>query len=95
MRYITIPGMMPTIVIILIFTIGNMMNVGFEKVILMYNPATYDVADVIQSFVYRRGIIDYDYGFGAAVGLFNSVINFGLLVGANALAKRFSETSLW
>ena len=95
MRYITIPGIMPTIVIILIFTIGNMMNVGFEKIILMYSPGIYEVADVIQTYVYRRGLIDFDYSFSAAVGLFNSVINLALLVGANYLARRVGETSLW
>jgi putative aldouronate transport system permease protein len=95
MRYITIPGIMPTIVIILIFTMGNMMNVGFEKIILMYNPATYEVADVIQSYIFRRGLIDFDYSFSAAVGLFNSVINLALLVAANYLARRIGETSLW
>ena len=95
MRHITIPGIMPTIVIILIFTIGNMMNVGFEKIILMYSPGIYEVADVIQSYVYRRGLIDFDYSFSAAVGLFNSLINLALLVGANYLARRIGETSLW
>ncbi len=95
MRFVTIPGIMPTIVIILIFTIGNMMNVGFEKIILMYTPATYDVADVIQTYVYRQGLIELEYSFSAAVGLFNSVINFALLVGANQLARRIGDTSLW
>ncbi|MDD9989566.1 MAG: ABC transporter permease subunit [Spirochaetaceae bacterium] len=95
MRFITIPGIMPTIVIILIFTVGNMMNVGFEKIILMYTPATYDVADVIQTYVYRQGLIELEYSFSAAVGLFNSVINFALLVGANQLARRIGDTSLW
>ena len=95
MRFITIPGIMPTIVIILIFTVGNMMNIGFEKIILMYTPATYDVADVIQTYVYRQGLIELEYSFSAAVGLFNSVINFALLVGANQLARRIGETSLW
>ena len=95
MRFITIPGIMPTIVIILIFTVGNMMNIGFEKIILMYTPATYDVADVIQTYVYRQGLIELEYSFSAAVGLFNSVINFALLVGANQLARRIGDTSLW
>ena len=95
MRFITIPGIMPTVVIILIFTVGNMMNIGFEKIILMYTPATYDVADVIQTYVYRQGLIELEYSFSAAVGLFNSVINFALLVGANQLARRIGDTSLW
>jgi putative aldouronate transport system permease protein len=72
-----------------------MMSVGFEKVILLYNEATYETADVISSFVYRRGILQASYSFATAVSLFNSVINFTLLIIVNQVAKRFSETSLW
>ena len=93
--HITLPAIRPTIIIILIFSIGALMSEGFQKIILMYNPATYDVADVISTYVYRRGLIDMDYSFSTAVGLFNSVVNFGLLIGANALSKRVSEVSLW
>jgi putative aldouronate transport system permease protein len=71
------------------------MSEGFQKIILMYNPATYEVADVISTYVYRRGLVQMEYSYSTAVGLFNSVINFGLLVGANALSKRVSEVSLW
>ena len=85
----------PTIIIILIFNMGALMSEGFEKIILMYNPATYEVADVISSYVYRRGLIDMEYSFSTAIGLFNSVINFGLLVGANAVFKKISEVGLW
>ncbi len=93
--HITLPGIRPTIIIILIFNMGALMAEGFEKIILMYNPATYEVADVISTYVYRRGLIDLEYSFGAAIGLFNSVINFGLLVGANAVFKKISEVGLW
>lgn len=93
--HITLPGMMPTIVILLILRMGSMMSVGYEKIILMYNPLTYETADVISSYVYRKGIFEAGYSFGAAVGLFNSVINFALLIAANYLSKRFSETKLW
>lgn len=93
--HITLPGIMPIIIIMLILRIGNMMSVGYEKTILLYNPMTYETADVINSYVYRKGILGADYGFSAAVGLFNSVINFGLLILANRLSKRFSETSLF
>ncbi|MCL4487187.1 MAG: ABC transporter permease subunit [Chloroflexi bacterium] len=95
MWHITLPGIMPIIIIMLILRIGNMMSVGYEKTILMYNPMTYETADVINSYVYRQGILQADYGFSAAVGLFNSIINFGLLIAANRFSKRLSETSLF
>nr|WP_248930774.1 ABC transporter permease subunit [Paenibacillus hamazuiensis] len=95
MRHVTIPGMMPTIVILLILQIGGMMNVGFEKIILLYNPQTYETADVISSFVYRRGILEANYSFSTAVGLFNSAVNFMLLIVANRLSRKINETSLW
>ena len=92
---ITIPGIMPTIVILLILRMGTVLNVGFEKIILLYNPTTYETADVISSLVYRRGMQNFDYSFSAAVGLFNSVINFALLVVANFISRKVNETSLW
>ena len=93
--YITIPGIMPTIVILLIFRIGSLMNVGFERVFLLYNPAIFDVSDVISTFVYRRGLLDQDFSFATAVGLFNSVINITLLIIANGISRRVNETSIW
>ncbi len=93
--HISIPGIMPTITILLILSIGSMLSVGFEKIILMYTPATYDTADVIATYVYRRGIIGGQYSFSAAVSLFNSVINFLLLITANGLSKRYAKNSLW
>ena len=93
--HITLPGILPIIIIMLIIRIGHMMNVGYEKTILMYNPMTYETADVINSYVYRKGILQADYGFSAAVGLFNSVVNFALLLLANRFSKRLSETSLF
>ncbi|THF78740.1 ABC transporter permease [Cohnella fermenti] len=93
--YITLPGLVPTIMIMLILRIGNMMNVGFEKIILLYNPATYETADVISTYVYRKGILEMSWSFGAAVGLFNSVINLLLLVLANYISRRVNQNSLW
>ncbi|MFF2885928.1 ABC transporter permease [Paenibacillus sp. NPDC057967] len=95
MLSITLPGIMPTIIILLIINIGNFMVVGFDKIILLYNSATYETADVIGSFVFRRGITEANYSFTAAVGLFNSVINFTLLVLVNQLAKKKADSSLW
>lgn len=95
MWHVTLPGIMPTIIIMLILRLGSMMSVGFEKIILLYNEVTRETADVISSFVYRRGILDGDYSYSAAVGLFNAVINFTLLVIANKTSKKVSETGLW
>lgn len=95
MRHITLPSLAPTAVMLLILALGNLMNVGFEKIILMYSPATYDVADVISTYVYRRGILSAQYSFGAAVGLFNSVINFLLLLTVNKLSRRYTQIGLW
>lgn len=95
MLHITLPGIMPTIVILLILDIGKLMNVGSEKVILLYNPATYETADVIGSYVYRIGLLELNYSFSSAVGLFNSVINFSLVIFSNWLSRKLNETSLW
>ncbi len=95
MWHVTLPGIRPTIVILLIFTVGNLMNVGFEKIILLYNPAVYEVADVVQTYVYRRGLQEFQWSFAAAVGLFNSLINFTLLLAANTVSRRLNQASLW
>ena len=95
MLHVTLPAIMPTIIILLIMNVGNIMNVGFEKIILMYSPATYETADVISTYVYRRGILGSQFSFSASVGLFNSVINFALLFTVNKISNRVSEISLW
>ena len=95
MLYITLPGIMPTIAIKLIMEIGSLMSVGSEKILLLYSPLTYEVADVISTYVYRKGMEDSDYSYSAAVGLFNSVINVILLTFANAMSRRMTDTSLW
>jgi putative aldouronate transport system permease protein len=93
--YVTLPGIMPTIMIMLILRMGGIMNVGFEKIILLYNPAIYDTSDVISSFVYRKGILEFNWSFSAAVGLFNSVINFFFLIASNWLSRKMNDSSLW
>lgn len=93
--HITIPSIMPTIILLLILRIGSVLNVGYEKIILLYNPVTYETADVISSFVYRKGIIDSDWSYSTAVNIFNSVVNVILLVAANKISQKYSETSLW
>lgn len=94
-RFITLPGIAPTIIILLILRLGTLLSVGFAKILLMYQPSTYEVADVISTYVYRRGIISGEYSFAAAVGLFGNVINLVFLISFNWLARKYSETSLW
>ena len=92
---ITIPCILPTIMILLILKIGSILDVGFEKIMLLYNPSIYDTADVISTFVYRRGILKADYSYAAAVDLFNSVVACVLVVLSNKFSKKITETSLW
>jgi putative aldouronate transport system permease protein len=93
--HVTIPGILPTVIIMLILRIGNMLSVGFEKIILLYNEMIYETSDVISSFVYRYGMQKGNYSYATAVGLFNSVFNFALLIGVNALSRKLSDVSLW
>ena len=93
--HVNLPAIAPVIVIQLIMRVGRMMLVGFDKVILLYSPATYETADAISSYVYRRGLYDRDYSYGAAVGLFNSVVNLIILISANAFSRRVTGNSLW
>ena len=92
---ITIPSIMPTILIMLIIRIGNVMEVSFELVILLYQPSTYETADVVNTWVYRQGLQSGQYDLAAAAGLFNAVVAFVLVMTANTLSRRFSRTSLW
>ena len=93
--HISIPSIMPTIVVTFILQIGTLMSVGYEKVILLYNPVTLEAADVISSYTYRTGLVEGNYSFASAVGLFNSAINLILVIIANKLSKKVSEVSLW
>ncbi|KKO54327.1 sugar ABC transporter permease [Paenibacillus sp. DMB20] len=93
--HINLPTIAPTIVILLILNLGSVMSVGFEKVFLMQNSLNMSSSDIISTYVYRTGILDAQYSFSAAVGLFNSVVNFALLILVNYIARRVNETSLW
>ncbi|WP_405156721.1 ABC transporter permease [Paenibacillus sp. FSL K6-0108] len=95
MWHITLPQISPVIVILFIFAIGGLMASGYEKIILLYNPLTYDTADVIASYVYRRGLREASLSYSTAVGLLSAIINFALLWATNRIAKRHSEVSLW
>lgn len=93
--YITIPGIMPIIMINLILSVGHMLSVGFEKILLLYTPTTMSTADVISTFVYRMGIEQNSYSYATAVGLFEAIIGLGLVLSTNYIARKFSETSLF
>lgn len=93
--HVTLPGIAPTIVIMLIMRMGQILGTGYEKTILLYNEATYETADVIASYIYRVGILERNWSYSTAIGLFNSVINLALLIITNKISKRVSETSLW
>lgn len=93
--HITLPGILPTIITMLILRIGMLMNVGFDKILLLYNPSIFSTADVISTHVQRMGLVRAQYGYSAAVGLFNSVVATVLLVSANMTSKKFTETGIF
>lgn len=93
--HVTLPGISTTIIILLIMRLGNLFSIGFEKIILLYSPAVYETADVISSFVYRSGMKDANYSYSTAVNLFNSLMNFILLLSFNSLARKLTEKSLF
>jgi putative aldouronate transport system permease protein len=93
--HVTLPAITPTIIIMLLFRLGGILNVGFEKIILLYNANTYETADVISSFVYRYGLLEGNFSYTTAVGLFNTIINFSFLLIVNHLSKKITEISLW
>jgi len=92
---ITIPSILPTIVILLVFAIGGLLSANTEFILLVYNPAIYERADVIGTYVYREGLMSGNFSFGTAVGLFTSLINFGLLYLANASSRKLTDYALW
>ena len=92
---ITIPGLTPYIVVLFILNLGRIMDAGFDQVFNMYNSQVYEVADIIDTYVYRVGIVDGDFSYSAAVGLFKNLIGLALVIVSNASIKRVSEYSLW
>ena len=93
--YIDLPSIMPTVIIMLIMSAGNLMSVGFEKAYLMQNDRNSGVSEILSTYVYKVGLIDARYSFSAAINLFNSVINFVILITINKISGKLSETSLW
>ena len=93
--HVTLVGIMPTIITMLILRMGSILSVGYEKIILLYNDATLEVADVISSYVYRKGILEQSWSFSTAVNLFNSVVNLVFLLITNKISSKVNVTSLW
>jgi putative aldouronate transport system permease protein len=93
--HVTLPTLVPLIILQLIMRMGQMMSVGYEKIILLYNGLTYETSDVISSYVYRRGLQSGEFSFGTAVSLFNSLCNLLLLVCANWLSRNLTSESMW
>jgi putative aldouronate transport system permease protein len=93
--FIDIPSIMPTCIILLILSVGGILNVGFEKVFLMQNTLNLGRSEVINTYIYKIGIQSTQYSFSTAVGLFNNIINFVVLAAVNRISRRLSETSLW
>ena len=94
-RYLVLASLKPTIVLLLIMSLGNLLNVGFEKVYLLYNSGIYETADVISTYVYRQGIESQNYSYATAVGLFNSLIGFVIVFAANKLSRKLTDTAVW
>lgn len=93
--HVTLPGMLPTICTMTILNAGSVFRVGADKVLLLYNSLTYETADIFSTFVYRRGLIEGDYSYAAAVGMFESIVAYAVVVIMNKVSKRFTENSLW
>jgi len=93
--HITLPGISTTVITMLLLRIGSIMGIGYEKIILLYNEGIYETADVISSFVYRKGLVNYEWSYSTAVGLFNSCINFIAIMIFNKISKKVSEVGLW
>lgn len=93
--HITLPSIIPTIIIMLILRVGSVLNVGYEKIILLYNGSTLPVADVISTYVYRKGLLELNWSFSTAVGLFNSVINLIFLLSTNYISRKTNDVGLW
>jgi putative aldouronate transport system permease protein len=93
--HITMPGLLPTIVLMLIMKVGYILTTGFEQILVFYSPAVYDVADIIETYVYRIGMGQADFSLATALGLFNAVVAFVLIVGANTVSKKTLGRSIW
>lgn len=95
MRHVSIPGIVPVIIILLILNIGSLLGTGFERVFLLATPLTYETADIFSTYTYRVGLLQGNFSYATAIGLFNGIVGFVLIVAANSIARKTQETSLW
>jgi putative aldouronate transport system permease protein len=95
MIHVTLPGIAPAIVILFILNIGKVLEIGFEKVFLLYNPAIYETADIISTYVYRVGLSQGNYSYATAIDLFGGIVSLIFVYSANYLSRKVGETSLW
>ena len=93
--HITIPSIIPVIIVLFILSVGRLLNAGFDQIFNLYNPMVYNVADIIDTYVYREGLLGGRFGYGAAVGVFKNIIGMTLVIGTNAIVRRFSEYGIW
>ena len=93
--HVTLPGISSTIIMMLIIRLGNVLTVGYEKLILLYNDATLEVADVISTYVYRKGLLEQNWSYSTAVGLFNSAVSLIMLFATNFISRKVSDYGLW
>ncbi|MBC8059959.1 MAG: sugar ABC transporter permease [Clostridiaceae bacterium] len=93
--YITLPSISTTIILVLLMSLGNILTNSFEQILVMYNPSVYEVADVINTYVYRHGVGQMEYSYTTAVGLFNSVVGFALVMSTNSICRKYLDRSLW
>ena len=93
--HISVPALIPTMLTLLLMRLGNVLNVGFEKVLLLQNSSTYSTSDILSTYVYRLGITQMKYSFASAVGLFNNVVGLVILMFFNTLSRKIANTSLW
>ncbi len=93
--HITVPALLPTVVLMTALNLGNILNAGFDQIFNLYNPIVYETADIIDTYVYRIGMVERQYSIGAAVGLLKSVISFALILGANKCAKKATGSGIF
>ena len=94
MRYITFPSILPVVVTLFILRVGNIMNAGFDQIFNLYSPIVYDVADIIDTYSYRVGLLDNDFSYSTAIGLFKNVIGVALMLSVNQLSRRINRSGV-
>ncbi|XOW20447.1 ABC transporter permease subunit [Lactococcus cremoris] len=95
MLHVTLPGILPTIITMLVLNVGSVLGVGFEKVLLLQNPLVYSTGDVVSTYLYRVGILSSNFSYATAIGIFEAIIGLVLVLGSNRISAKITKTSLW